>query len=100
MQLRTLRQWHPHTGASVSDPLRESSYLFEFVPPVGKGKDRVSVRLARFGTEQEAYQHGGSLLDKYPVQTIKIFRVGPHGESIPIGSVPEPSISATSLSTN
>lgn len=83
----------------MSDPLREASYLFEFVPPVGKGKDRVSVRLARFMTEEEAYQHGSGLLEKYPVQAIKIFRVGPNGESIPIGAVPEVAPAAT-LATN
>ncbi len=77
---------------------RGSAYLFEFVPPVGKGKDRVSVRLARFETEQQAYQHGDGLLEKYPVQSIKIFRVGPNGESIPIGSIP--TVNAASPASN
>jgi hypothetical protein len=79
---------------------RGSAYLFEFVPPVGKGKDRVSVRLARFETEQQAYQHGDGLLEKYPAQTIKIFRVGPNGESIPIGSIPNVNATSTPASDN
>lgn len=100
MKLRTPLRLHSYPGAKVSDPLREASYLFEFVPPVGKGKDRMSVRLARFATEEEAYQHGSGLLEKYPVQSIKIFRVGPNGESIPIGVVPEAGSSATPAADN
>jgi hypothetical protein len=100
MQLRAAPSLQPHIGDAVNQSPQGRAYLFEFVPPVGKGKDRLSVRLARFESEQQAYQHGNGLLEKYPVQTIKIFRVGPNGESIPIGTVPAPATPAATPSNN
>ena len=73
----------------MSDPPGGTAYLFEFSPPVGKGQDRIGVRLARFETDDEACDHGCGLLKKYPVQAIKVFRVSSNGESVPVRTVPE-----------
>jgi hypothetical protein len=71
------------------------SYLFEFRPPVGKGRDRQSVRLRRFETEHDARQFAAELLTKYAVESIRIFRVGANGESIPVDELPEPGEAAS-----
>jgi hypothetical protein len=68
-----------------------TSYLFEFVPPVGKGRNRISVRVARLASEDEARSEAKALMDQYRVQKVKIYKVGPNGESFPVATLPEDS---------
>lgn len=71
------------------------AYLFEFVPPVGKGRDRVGVRMARFGSDSDALAHADDLLKTHPTKAVKVFKVGPDGESFPVATVPEPQADAS-----